>query len=221
MAKKHFWAICIVCVMVLSATPALRADDFAPPAWVRGDPLTTAAEWEFTSAGLGPHAPDGGTVATIVGDAGGIPTASIFGGGAGSFPTWGPGDGDGEWFAAGTVAMFIDFDIPNWIDTELVKFLRIQVTFAGPTPFIAAISAFDPSVGSVIIVPTGTTLHSPGHILFEYSLFPNPDIETFFLEVPVGGSIDQVVVDTISIPEPATMGLLSIGGLALLLRRKK
>ncbi len=220
MKNGLFLVICVIGVTALLTTTA-RGDDFAPPPWVRGDPLTTAAEWEFTVPGFGPHVPDGFTVATIVGDSGGIPTASIFGGGAGSFPTWGPGDGDGEWLAAGTTPMFIDFDIPNWIDLEPVKFLRIQVTFSGPTPLIAAISAFDPSVGSVIIVPTGTTLHSPGHILFEYSLFPNPDIETFALEVPAGGSVDQVVVDTISIPEPATMSLLGLSGLALLRRRRR
>ena len=39
----------------------------------------------------------------------------------------------------------------------------------------------------------------------------------------IGGDVfvDQLVVDTICIPEPATMSLLALGGLALLRRKRR
>jgi len=195
-----------------------RADDFAPPPWVRGDPLTTSAEWEFLTSVAGHFPADGTEVPLVIGDFTGPPEASVFLGP--DTPTWSPGDGDGEWHAALTGPMTMEFIVGNWVDLEPVKFLRIQVTFDGPAPFVSGLNAIDPS-GPVTIVPAGTTLFDPSHILFEYELYPNPDVEIITLEMPAGGSIDQVVIDTISIPEPASMGLLALGGLALLRRRKK
>ncbi len=213
MMKIQVLTICLMSVAALLATHA-RADDFAPPPWLRGAPLSTAAEWEFLTDEASHFGPDGNTVATVVGDFTGPQAASVFANPSGDLPLWSPGDGDGEWIA-GTQPMFIEFEIGNWVDLKPVKLFRMQVTFGGPAPSIFSIGAID-AAGPVVIVPTGTTLFSTTHILFEYELFPNPDFELITLEIPPGGSVDQVVVDTISIPEPSTLTLAALGLLGLL-----
>ncbi|MFH1419847.1 MAG: PEP-CTERM sorting domain-containing protein [Planctomycetota bacterium] len=56
-------------------------------------------------------------------------------------------------------------------------------------------------------------------ILYRYDY--NPDSEILTLTNDFGDVyIDQIVIDTICIPEPATLSLLAIGGLALLRRRR-
>jgi len=209
--------VCFVGFTALLASDA-RADDFAPPPWVRGAPLSTAAEWEFQTDANGHTGPDGDSVATVEGGFG-PPDVSIYGL-PGVDPIWSPGDGDGQWSAPANDPIFMGFQISNWEDLEPVKFLRIQVTFDGPAPSIFGVSAIH-QTDPVTIAHTGTTSFSPNHLLFEYEMHPNPFFETFELEIPAGGSVDQVVVDTISIPEPATMTLLAIGGLATLKRRTR
>ena len=56
---------------------------------------------------------------------------------------------------------------------------------------------------------------------YGFSFWPNPTWESFmvnFTEYPA--YIDQVVVDTWCVPEPATLSLLALAGLAALRRRK-
>lgn len=59
------------------------------------------------------------------------------------------------------------------------------------------------------------------HSKFYYEFKPNPDIEFlgFFFTDPI--ALDQVVIDTICIPEPFTISLLGLGGLLLIRRRKR
>jgi hypothetical protein len=147
-------------------------------------------------------------------------------------------DLDGRWNNSnpiggdnGTITLFIR----NWVDLEPIKYLRLQVSYDHPTSsevlpisldgtkdgqpvttnFIYEVSgnqnAFDPPLGT-----------SDQHYRFQlWNLQPNPDWEQINITVPPQYSIDQIVVDAISIPEPATLGVLSIGFAALCLRRRR
>lgn len=54
-----------------------------------------------------------------------------------------------------------------------------------------------------------------------WRIYPNPDEETIFISiVDSGADIDYIEVKTQCIPEPATVGLLSLGVLGLMIRKK-
>jgi len=60
---------------------------------------------------------------------------------------------------------------------------------------------------------------------YEFTIEPNPLWEEIYLKFEFSPNptpaayVDQVVIDTWCIPEPATLGLLFVGGLALVRRR--
>ena len=63
---------------------------------------------------------------------------------------------------------------------------------------------------------------------YEFAFEPNPAWEEIYLKfdwisdpAPGGAYVDQVVIDTLCIPEPMTVGLLALGALGLIRRRRK
>jgi hypothetical protein len=55
------------------------------------------------------------------------------------------------------------------------------------------------------------------HSTYNLRIYPNPDFEILRIDGTV--MVDQIVIDTICIPEPAALILLAFGGLLLLRRR--
>lgn len=224
------------------AAPA-RADDMNPPniqvtagnntikaeTWNRGDPLTTSAEWVFASAPnpSSPLAPDGTGVPLYVGDYRGI---------TGPVAVPGPGLSPSAlgWMNTSATDTTITFNIPNWIDFEPIKYLQVQALYYHPA---------DQQIGSTTPVMSvsgqknnnGVIVDFKGSFDYEflpdtldkhyrfayYDLQPNPDWESVVIAVKPGYTIGQVVIDTISTPEPATASLLLIAGAVGLLRRRR
>ncbi len=224
------------------AAPA-RADDMNPPniqvtagnntikaeTWNRGDQYSTSAEWVFASAPnpANPLAPDGTGVPLHVGDFHGI---------TGPVAVPGPGLilGTLGWTNTSATDTTITFDIPNWIDLQPIKYLQIQALYyhpadqqIGSTTPVISVSGQKNNSGVIVdfkgsfdyeFLPDTQDKH---YRFAYYDLQPNPDWESVVIAVKPGYTIGQVVIDTISIPEPATASLLLIAGAVGLLRRRR
>ena len=212
---------------VLLGAGVAGADDFSPPPWDRNDPYAMTAEWDFTSD-INPISPDGQSGITNLANGGGHITQATISGYEGATVVWQPGDGDGEWYFPDGGWITIEMD--NVIDFMPYKDLWVQITYRNPEGFLVppsvagGITAFDNEVGSNV---TATRLYyqgSAGPDTTDYwaemwRLSPNPDWETINIWVTRTMSVDQIVIDSISVPEPATLLLLGLGG--LLLRHRK
>jgi hypothetical protein len=197
-----------------------RADDLNPPSWPRSGATnrSTSAEWDFDEDGTNPLLPDGNTVPLITGDFkatldGAFPaTAPHPSGFASAGLTYTGGSG---FINNGTSPATLAFNVPNWIDQEPFKFLRLQVTYTGPTPGTRLFGAIGTSGGpDVTEIPGPIVPGTTGQSLYFYqdwTCLPNPDWEQVVLDVPPGTFIDQVVIDTIStIPEPSALVLAAV-----------
>ncbi|MDP6636479.1 MAG: PEP-CTERM sorting domain-containing protein [Phycisphaerae bacterium] len=223
-----------VVLLAFAASPAAFAADVwgGPPndTWNRGDPGSTWQHWDFCDPVV--HTPCEGQ------NEYGTPGFEFEEPGAwqwvAELPPLDPGDTqsypiDGWQFngPAGSTGTLI-LHIPNRPRPNEEKLIFLQITSSkGPSGVTAL--GFDSAAGGTGYTsgtwPTGKPQiqHPNGWYTYNYglSIRPNPEFEDIVIDVPAGTIIDQIVVDTICTPEPATLSFLAIGGLAVLRKRRK
>lgn len=221
--EKQIFVTILIAVFVIGGS---LADDFNPPGW-RGGPLSVEAEWDFEAQTPAAGIPPDGKYNTVGGS-----------GGETLDPYFTHIDGTGTWVAdpdgpgpKGGGFAFTGFviHVANWIDQEPTKFIRLQFTGymanGGISQFLT-IPQFDVSASPLNdwTILDGDWEYNPDTDItkawVDLQLWPNPRNEDiWFNTVPPGVIIDQVYVDTISIPEPCGMALLGAG--VILARRRR
>ena len=204
-------AIVFAFLGLIFAVSTASADDFNAPDW-REDPYTTYSIWEFDTD-TNPTGPDSWSY--VPGDytpALTSPTLTVSG-----LATHKPEDmGEyGVWKFEDDIAIEID----NFPEENDYKEIWMQLTYyaSGP-PDVYAEVGVDTFWGTEIFSEaSGDYIHGIWQIIIE----PNPSSEVIFIAPrDCTAYMDEIVIDTICIPEPATICLLGLGALALLRKRK-
>ncbi len=201
----------IVCAMV-AVTGPLLADDFNPPSW-RGNDTSLTAEWEILSD-TNPLPPDGPL--TSMSGTSGIYTTELE-----TWDTsWQTGDGDGEliWSARNSFKITMD----NFADSSDEMLIWLQMTGAWTAaPEIVIVRGYGVDEGWVFGDETAPLASgaSSTQAWWLYSLAPSTDKVEVWGDCLAGTTLDQVVMDIT--PEPGTLGLLLLGGLGVLIRRRR
>ena len=198
--KKLIVNLVVAFALTTSAFVSL-ADDLFPPPW-RGLPGSTWAQWEYSTPDPNPL-PDAGF------NPYGVPQTQVY---ADYFPSL--NGRQGVWSFSGEIWV----DIPNRPEPWPWKDIQIQLTWeeqaSGERPFVVT-TAPEAINGTLVqeIALEGLWKHS----IYTIHLEPNPAWE----QIKISGNIDvdQLVIDTICIPEPAALALLTLGGLILCRRR--
>ncbi len=118
--------------------------------------------------------------------------------------------------------------LPNFIDRLPVKLMRVQLSFDGPVSgdLIAYdMIAHDPQGVQWQVVDGSGPVDSDFHWV-DIEIYPNPDWEEIFIFGNTGGNVIpgnllRIEVDTVSVPEPATLIVLSLGLLPILIGKSR
>jgi len=208
--------ICAV-VGVLLASNAVWADDYNPPTFRTvppGTAPTTYQLWEFPT-NANPAAPD-----DYKNDAGN-PSVSITGGfleGTEHYVTY--YGHSGVW---GLETEMIA-SVPNFDELNPYKEIWLQLTYwSSGIPNLWAVP--EGVIDDRIVMTLEDNIAIGGdwyQATWSATLSPNPNVEELWIR-PLDCTIyvDELVIDTICIPEPATICLFGLGALALLRKRRK
>ena len=204
--RRSWYVVTLVVLLASVWASPVWADDANPPPW-RGQPGTTYARWEFSTDNPNP-APD-----EEYNPNGPSQTQVTPGPGMGWLPEL---DGRfGVWQLSGR----IEIGIPNYPPAGPLKYIWVQLTWQGQSPG-------RPTVSETISGEIGRLLDEQAaspwlHSTFVIDIEPNPQYEVVSIEGPI--NVDEVVIDTICIPEPSSLAVFSVGllGLAGAVRRKR
>lgn len=216
---KVVWCVLSAAMVCLLAPSAAWGHDELPPPWRGDDPdRMTLQVWTFDDND-DPAAPEQDL------NPFGTASADITVGDFGSGWQWDmvPGEQRGYWDlgVGGTIVL----DIPNSEEEGPFKEIWIQITYID-----------GPVLVPEVTVPGGTQVGGESGLVIEdyfgpgawlldrwtFRIEPNPTHEQIVITAgSMGATIDQIVVDTWCVPEPASVVLLALGGLAILVRRFK
>jgi len=209
---------------------AAGADDFLGPSGIpfRGAPLSIYAEWEFlggTFAGLTSIPPV--SFNTVDGSGGetlynGFSTDADISGEAWAWDL----DGLGL-IATGLNGSNITFNVQDWVDNKPFKALVIQITYfdpsgTAPTPHVVSVEGLEgQDTVTGFLSPVPIFYRDENHVAEYWSMEPNPDFESIVVYLSEGVHLDEVVIDTVSTPEPATLSLLIVGAAVMFRFRRR
>ncbi len=205
-----------VLVGIASATPVWRTD----PA---GQPPTTYQMWTFDDD-------DNPAVPEVVSNAYGTPLAKLSCGHCETLEWEDSYKGrEGVWCSE---SIKVILEIPNQDVLEGYKEIWVEAIFSG---YLGSADVYPKPKGTTVI-PLGQTITGLGNdwkkLEIGWRVEPNPYSETVslffndsyscggYMNCCGGGScVDSVVVDTVCVPEPATLVLLGFSSLVLLRKR--
>ena len=217
----------------MAGAPAVTGD-MNPPDW-RGNAGTTSQIWNFDydpgtepdsssryynpdGPAAGGQPPLGQTHAIVFPGGGYLETDTVYG--SNRYGIW-------------TTSGYIDVTVDNYDTPNEFKWMWVQITWApdmvdstsGPT-FTGLEPAADADWPVELIDEID---YGDGWCTstYQWRIYPNPTQESFRIGYDSSGPngtamiVDSLVIDTWCVPEPATIGLLVIGGLAVLSYSRK
>jgi len=132
----------------------------------------------------------------------------------------------GVWNVGGAMGL----EIPNHPELQPLKLIRLQMTYdSGPSspeiePWIEVVASDGATVTDCQLVQMIALDDIYTHAVYDFTLAPNPHEEIIYIQPRYCQIyIDEIVVDTICVPEPSSVLLLAVGaaGIAVLILRRR
>lgn len=198
--KKLTIFVCLAVTLAISSTAS--AHDVVVPDW-RYSSGSTYQKWEFDLDVYQPGPDD-------VNNPYGTPSLRVTSNGGWVTP--------GAWYLGEIDALIPNSDVSNpekWIQIQLTWQPADNDPFLLGDPFVA-VGPFD----NMTMSRHDDDKSVPGWILSKYNITISPNPLEEWIAIKGDILVDQLVIDTICVPEPATICLFGLGMLTLLKKRR-